>query len=483
MSTIPFQSNPFDNSYARLTERCFARLAPTPVREPGWIAFNEPLARELGLDPAELSGEDGLAVFAGNRVPEGAEPLAQAYAGHQFGHFVPQLGDGRALLLGELVDPTGRRRDLQLKGSGPTPFSRSGDGRAWVGPVIREYLVGEAMAALGVPTTRALAAVTTGEQVYREQPWPGAILTRVAASHLRVGTFQFFAARGDRESLGELVAYACERHHSGATDALGLLDAVASVQAELAAAWMSIGFVHGVLNTDNTTISGETIDYGPCAFLDDYQPGQVYSSIDVQGRYAYGNQPRILLWNLAQLATALLPLIDEDSERAASKAEEVLGQFPERYEAAWLERFRRKLGLLEPREGDRELVESLLDSMAKAQADFTRTFRGLSDGSAAAEFKDPAGFLAFEQAWSSRLAEEGASRESRRSYLDGVNPALHPRNHRVEEAIEAAVTGDLEPFRRLSGALITPFELSEADAELALAPREEQLVHETFCGT
>lgn len=473
----------FDNSYARLHESCFVRLSPTPVSKPGWMAFNGALARELGLDPEELQGEAGLAVFAGNRVPEGSEPLAQAYAGHQFGHFVPQLGDGRAVLLGELVDPNGRRHDLQLKGCGPTPFSRAGDGRAWVGPVLREFLVGEAMAALGVPTTRALAAVTTGDLVYREQALPGAVLTRVAASHLRVGTFQFFAARGDVETLRSLVNYACSRHHPGAHGALGLIEAVARAQAELVAAWMSVGFVHGVLNTDNTTISGETIDYGPCAFLDDYRPDQVYSSIDVRGRYAYGNQPRVLLWNLAQLATALLPLIDSAPERAAEQAHAALDRFSGFYEGAWLRRFRAKLGLREEHAGDQELIEALLTAMADGAADFTRTFRGLADGTATAEFQHPDAFHAFEQAWLARLEREGQTLESVRKPLQAVNPALHPRNHRVEEVIAAAVEGDLEPFRRLHRALWTPFKLDAGDAELALAPREDQQVHATFCGT
>lgn len=474
---------PFDNSYARLPARCFARTAPTPVRSPRLIRLNTALAEELGLDPALLATPEGLEVLAGNRVALGSEPLAQAYAGHQFGHFVPQLGDGRALLLGELIDRAGRRRDVQLKGSGPTPFSRAGDGRAWLGPVLREYLVSEAMHALGVPTTRALAAVLTGELVQRETALPGAVFTRVAASHLRIGTLQFFAARDDREALALLVEYALARHHPGAQGPLGLLQAVAAAQAELVAAWMALGFIHGVMNTDNTSLSGETIDYGPCAFLDAFHPGTVFSSIDRRGRYAYGNQPQVMLWNLAQLGNALLPLIDPDRERAVALATPVLEGFKPRYEQAWLRRFRAKLGLATEREEDRALIEDLLERMAAGRADFTRTFRALSNGTAAAEFEDPAAFVPFERRWRERLAAEGADPASRRPQLESANPAFIPRNHRIEQAIAAAVAGDFGPFERLLAVLARPFEEQPGQAELQQAPRAEEVVEETFCGT
>jgi uncharacterized protein YdiU (UPF0061 family) len=474
---------PFDNTYARLPARLFTRTAPTPVKSPRLIRLNGPLAEELGLDPAQLATPEGIEVLAGNRIAAGSEPLAQAYAGHQFGHFVPQLGDGRALLLGEVLDRSGRRRDIQLKGSGPTPFSRAGDGRAWLGPVLREYLVSEAMQALGVPTTRALAAVLTGERVQRETALPGAVLTRVAASHLRIGTLQYFAARDDLEALGLLVEQALARHHPGAAGPLGLLEAVTHAQAELVAAWMAVGFVHGVMNTDNTSLSGETIDYGPCAFLDAFHPGTVFSSIDRRGRYAYGNQPQVMLWNLAQLGNALLPLIDPDRERAVARATPVLEGFGARYEAAWLRRFRRKLGLTTEHSGDRALIEDLLERMTAGKADFTRTFRALAQGTAAAEFETPAEFVPFEQRWRQRLAAEGADPLVRRAQLEAVNPAYIPRNHRIEQAIQAAVAGDFGPFERLSTVLARPFDPQPEHADLQLAPRPEELVEETFCGT
>ena len=357
----------FDNSYARLPDRFFARLSPASVAEPGLIAVNDDLARDLGLDPDMLRAPDGLAVLAGNAVPEGAEPLAQAYAGHQFGGFSPQLGDGRAILLGEIVGPDGARRDVQLKGSGRTPFSRMGDGRAWLGPVMREYIVSEAMHALGVPTTRALAAVTTGEIVVREAPLPGAVLTRVAASHIRVGTFQYFAARQDVDALKALTDHVIARHFPGVDGPLGLLDAVIARQAALVAQWMGLGFIHGVMNTDNTTVSGETIDYGPCAFMDAYHPAKVFSSIDAHGRYAYGRQPEILVWNLAQLATTLLPLIDEDRNAAIEVATEAVHRFPDLYADQWRAVFGAKLGI-EAGPDDDALIEDLLSGMAEVGA-------------------------------------------------------------------------------------------------------------------
>ena len=436
------------------------------------------MAQELGLDPEALSAPAWVEVFAGNAVPEGAHPIAQAYAGHQFGGWVPQLGDGRALLLGEILAPDGARFDLQLKGSGPTPFSRRGDGRAAIGPVIREYLVSEAMAALGVPTTRALAAVTTGQPVWRETALPGAVLTRVAASHIRVGTFQFFAARSDTEALRLLTDHVIARHYPQAEGPLGLLDAVTAAQARLIARWMSLGFIHGVMNTDNMAVSGETIDYGPCAFMDGYDPQKVFSSIDQFGRYAYANQPQIALWNLAQLGSCLLPLMGDEA-RAIEDATASINRFAEIYEAEWLVRFAAKIGIAAPRPEDIGLIQQLLNVMAQQGADFTRTFRALSEGRAAAEFADPAGFEVWARRWQDRLAEEVAP-EAR---MRGANPAVIARNHRVEAAIQAATQGDLGPFHTLNRILATPFELAPEDAEYARAPSEDEQVQRTFCGT
>ncbi|AMY68950.1 protein adenylyltransferase SelO [Frigidibacter mobilis] len=476
---------PFDNSYARLPSRFHARQNPSPVKAPGMIAVNERLARDLGLDAEALAGAEGAAMVAGNLVPEGAEPLAQAYAGHQFGGWSPQLGDGRALLLGEIVSPDGQRVDLQLKGSGPTPFSRRGDGRAWLGPVLREYLVSEAMAALGVPTTRALAAATTGESVIRDgRALPGAVLLRVAASHIRVGTFQFFAARQDTEALQLLTDYVIARHFPQAGGALALLDAVVAAQAQLIAGWMALGFIHGVMNTDNMAVSGETIDYGPCAFLDDYHPSTVFSSIDSQGRYAYANQPQIAVWNLAQLASCLLPLIATGESEAAEAAavEEAtasIQRFAGIYQAAWIAKFGAKIGLAGATEADRPLIEDLLTRMAVERADFTRTFRGLAEGRARDEFTDPAAFDTWAPAWQARLAQEAPGAEAR---MAAVNPAIIPRNHRVEEAIVAATAGDFAPFHALNAALASPYDTAPDDP-LRAAPWPEQRVQRTFCGT
>ncbi|MDP2086172.1 MAG: YdiU family protein [Gemmobacter sp.] len=472
----------FDNSYARLPERMFSRQDPVAVVAPGLIAINPRLAAEMGLDPEVLARPDWVDVFAGNRVPDGAEPLAQAYAGHQFGGWVPQLGDGRAILLGEHIGPDGRRWDVQLKGAGRTMFSRGGDGRAWVGPVIREYLVSEAMHALGVPTTRALAAVTTGEVVYREARLPGAVLTRVASSHLRVGTFQFFAARGDTEALRLLTDMALARHYPHAEGALGLLGQAVAAQARLVARWMALGFIHGVMNTDNAHVGGITIDYGPCAFLDAYHPGRVFSSIDRSGRYAYANQPQIAVWNMAQLASCLLPLIDADPNRAIEPATAVLHGFEAAWQAEWLAQFRAKLGLATADEGDRALIEGLLDRMADGEADFTRTFRALAEGGAEAEFRDPAALRAWEPLWHARLAAEGRTPEQAQTAMRAVNPAIIPRNHRIEAAIEAAVAGDLGPFRALEAALARPFDAAPDDP-LRAAPAPAEAVHQTFCGT
>ncbi len=487
---------PFDNSYARLPERFYARLPPTPVRAPKLVKLNDALAEVLRLDKDWLASEEGVAMLAGNAVPEAADPIAMAYAGHQFGGWVPQLGDGRAILLGEIVGTDGRRRDVQLKGSGRTPFSRQGDGRAALGPVLREYLISEAMAALGVPTTRSLAAVATGEPVYRETALPGAVLTRVAASHLRVGTFQFFAARRDVEALERLTDYALERHEPETAKALegapreerarAFLDGVIRRQAALVAHWMAVGFIHGVMNTDNTSVSGETIDYGPCAYLDLYDPATVFSSIDFQGRYAYGNQPAVLHWNLAQLASALLPLLGADEEAAIAAAQPAVEAYPALFEAAYAARFRAKLGLSEAAgeaEADRKLIVGFLSALEADKADFTLGFRGLLDlveeGAAPKPQAGGAATTGWAPAWRARLAAETGVRERLRT----ANPARIPRNHLVEKALSAAQDGDLAPFERLHAALAAPYvEDQGVDAEHR-PPEPEERVLATFCGT
>jgi uncharacterized protein YdiU (UPF0061 family) len=492
---MPF---PFDNRYARLPEAFFARLEPTPVKEPRWIAFNRALAEELGLDAEALDSEEGLAFLSGNQVPSGAEPLAMAYAGHQFGGFVPQLGDGRALLLGEVVDRNGDRRDIQLKGSGPTPFSRRGDGRSALGPVIREYLLSEGMAALGVPTTRALAAIWTGESVWRENSEPGGIFTRVARSHLRIGTVQYFAARNDIGNLRQLVDHALERHDPDHTEsdnpALSLLAGVCQRQANLVAQWMGLGFIHGVMNTDNMSLSGETIDYGPCAFLDAYDPAKKFSYIDHGGRYAFGNQPLIAQWNLARLAEALVPLLveaaDDDQEKALEEAGQVLEQFGHQFEEARETVFAAKLGFATDDADSRKLGDELLELMHAEEADFTRTFRSLSqalDPQATESFRtcfsDPGRVDPWIAAWRSRQADLGIDPKQAEARMLSSNPAIIPRNHRVEEAIQAANGEDFAPFRRLLEALTRPYEDREEFAEYEEPPKPGQEVCETFCGT
>ena len=479
----------FDNSYARLPPRFFARVDPTPVAAPKLVRLNAPLAEELGLDPASLETEAGVAALSGQSLPEGAASIAMAYAGHQFGGFVPQLGDGRAILLGEVVDRNGRRRDIQLKGAGPTPFSRMGDGRAGLGPVLREYLVGEAMHALGIPTTRSLAAVATGEHIMREGPLPGAVLTRVAASHIRVGTFQFFAARGDVEGLRLLADHVIARHDPAAAAAASpyraLLDGVIARQASLVARWLLVGFIHGVMNTDNTSVSGETIDYGPCAFMDAYDVGTVFSSIDRQGRYAYGNQPRIAVWNLARFAETLLPLLAADEKDAIAEAEAALGAFGERFDEAYRAGLRAKLGLATAKDGDVDLAFDLLGLMSEAKADFTNTFRALCD---AAVGDDDAlratlgeGWDGWAARWRARLAEEPGL--GHRAAMRAVNPWVIPRNHRVEEALAAAQRGDMAPFDALSAVLARPFDETGADLSYARPPEPGERVLATFCGT
>lgn len=487
---------PFDNTYARLPERFFARVTPTPVAAPGLIRVNPALADQLGASPEWLASDEGVKVLAGNRIAEGSEPIATAYAGHQFGSFVPQLGDGRAILLGEVVDPAESRRDVQLKGAGRTPFSRGGDGRAALGPVLREYVVSEAMAALRIPTTRALAAVTTGERVIRETMLPGAVLTRVAASHIRVGTFQFFASRGDADGVRALADHVIARHYPDAARAerpyRALLDSVIAAQAELIAGWMRVGFIHGVMNTDNMSIAGETIDYGPCAFLDAYDPAAVFSAIDRGGRYAYFRQPSIGGWNLARLAECLLPLLAEDTDAAVADAEDALGAYAPAFDRAYQRGLREKLGLATERQGDAELARDLLNAMAANRADFTLTFRWLSelasgDGQEAAVrslFADPAAYDDWAPRWRRRFEQESADPAARGAAMLAVNPAYIPRNHRVEAVIRAAVEEeDFAPFHELVAVLSNPYETQPAHAHYADPPAEEERVFRTFCGT
>ena len=487
---------PFQNTYAALPANFFARVAPTPVAAPRLIKLNRPLALQLGLDPDRLDSPDGAEILAGKRIPDGADPIAMAYAGHQFGHFVPQLGDGRAILLGEVIDSDGVRRDIQLKGSGPTPFSRRGDGRAALGPVLREYIVSEAMAALGIPTTRSLAAVVTGESVRRETLLPGAVLTRVAASHIRVGTFQYFAARGDTEAVRRLADHVIGRHYPDAANAdrpyYALLEGVIARQAELVARWLLVGFIHGVMNTDNSSISGETIDYGPCAFMDHYDPATVFSSIDEQGRYAYANQPRIALWNLTRLAECLLPLISEQQDQAIAEAQSALGDFSEKFDTAYQAGLRRKLGLFTARDEDAALAQDLLVAMSNNHADFTLTFRRLSDAAAdpAADsevrqlFEDPAAYDGWASRWRQRTGEEPQDPADRRIAMRAVNPAFIARNHRVEAVIEAAVNrDDFAPFEELLAVLSEPYRDQPAFSGYADPPQPHQRVLQTFCGT
>jgi len=489
----------FSNTYTNLPERFYARIAPAVVTRPQLVKLNVPLALALNLDPDLLRSPEGVEVLAGNRVTEGSDPMALAYAGHQFGQFVPSLGDGRANLLGEVVGRDGVGYDVQLKGSGPTPFSRRGDGRAALGPVLREYIVSEAMAALGVPTTRSLAAVTTGEQVLRETALPGAVLTRVAASHLRVGTFQYFFARGDADGLRTLADYAIARHYPEAAAATprypAFLEGVIARQARLVAQWMLLGFVHGVMNTDNTSISGETIDYGPCAFLEQYDPGKVFSSIDRGGRYAYGNQPRTMLWNLARLAEALLPVMEQEEgsqDAALTSAQEALAGFSTQFEAAQLAGLRRKLGLFEAREGDLALAQDFLERMAAGQADYTLTFRRLCEAAASEEsdaevrllFADPSLYDEWAVAWRKRLEEESVSASHRAAAMRQVSPVYIPRNHLVETALKAASEReDFAPFEELLAVLAHPFEERSGFEKYAAPASPDEAVRWTFCGT
>ncbi len=489
------QALPFENSYAQLPDEFFVRSKPEPVSEPRLIQLNTELADELQLGLDLFSENEVARIFAGNETPENAEPLAMAYAGHQFGNFVPQLGDGRALLLGEVIDRYGWRRDIQLKGAGRTPFGRGGDGRAPVGPALREYLVSEAMHALGVPTTRALALVTTGEPVIRETALPGAVITRVASSHIRVGTFQFFAARDNRENLRRLADYAIERHYPEVAQSdnpyRALLEAVCTRQAELVADWMAVGFIHGVMNTDNVAIAGETLDYGPCAFMDTYHPDTVFSSIDRGGRYAYRQQPVIAQWDLARFAESILPLLHEDESTAIEEAKAIINDFPSVYLRAWLTRMRAKLGLETEEDGDQDLVEDLLALMARDRVDFTRAFRRLAEAAenpmnnerVAELFASTADWYEWEERWRHRLDRDAASAVDSAARMRSVNPAVIPRNHRVEDAIASAVNGDFALFEQLHERLSRPFEDDAVDDEFLAPPVDGEAVQQTFCGT
>jgi uncharacterized protein YdiU (UPF0061 family) len=476
-----------DSSYARELAGLYEPWSAASAPAPALLVLNDALAAGLGLDAEALRGDDGVAMLAGNAVPEGATPVAQAYSGHQFGGFSPRLGDGRALLLGEVLDVRGARRDLHLKGSGRTPFSRGGDGLAAVGPMLREYVVGEAMHALGIPTTRALAVVATGGEVIRETMLPGAVLTRVAASHLRVGTFEYAAAHGDLALVRRLADYAIARHHPAAAQApepyLALFAAVVAAQAQLVARWLLVGFVHGVMNTDNMTISGETIDYGPCAFIDAYDPAAVFSSIDHAGRYALANQPLVAQWNLTRLAETLLGLLDAEPAAAVARATAVLQDFPQQHHAAWLAGMRAKLGLEGAEAGDGELADDLLALLHEQAVDWTACFRALADAArgdavaARALFAEPAAFDAWAARWRARPgARDGVA-------MDRVNPRYVPRNHRVEEALDAATAGDLAPFTRLLEVVTRPFEERPALKTYAGPAPAGDSPFRTFCGT
>lgn len=483
----------FDNSFARLPEAFFVAQKPVPVAAPKLIKFNHKLAKELGFDASNVSDKMLASIFSGNVQPKGAQPLAMAYSGHQFANFVPTLGDGRANLMGEVIAKNDKRYDIQLKGSGPTAFSRNGDGRSALGPVIREYLLSEAMHTLGLPTTRALACVLSGEKVQRETAMAGGIFTRVAPGHIRVGTFQYFAARQDLDSLRTLTTYAIDRFYPNLKDdtnlALSLLQRVVEKQAYLIAKWMSIGFIHGVMNTDNVSISGETLDYGPAAYMDEYDPATVFSFIDKRGRYAYGNQASIAQWNLARLAESLLPLIDEDDKKAVAQAHGALESFAGHFNQHWLSLMTSKIGVENPDEKDAELVKQLLAIMEANKADFTNTFRKLADYLAG----EPAYLYELlehnEQLqdwlnnWQVRLADDGNNMESVANNMNAINPIYIPRNHLVEEVIDAAYQNDFSKFETLHEVLSNPFVERAGMEAYAKSPTEEQRVANTFCGT
>lgn len=478
----------FDNSYSRLPETFFARLNPTPVPSPELIIFNHSLAASLGLKAELLESSDGAAVFAGNRIPEGAQPLAQAYAGHQFGHFT-MLGDGRALLLGEQITPSDERFDIQLKGSGRTPYSRRGDGRAALGPMLREYIISEAMHALGIPTTRSLAVVTTGESIIRETIQPGAVLTRAAASHIRVGTFQYALGWGTAEDLKALADYTLKRHFQSVNNDenpyLFLLREVIKRQAVLIAKWQLVGFIHGVMNTDNMALSGETIDYGPCAFMDIYDPATVFSSIDIHGRYAYGNQPEIAAWNLARYAETLLHLLHDNEEKAVQIAQDAIAGFTEAYHRNWMEGMRAKLGIFNEESQDESLIEGLLGMMQKYRADYTNTFIALTfDRLTGMGLFETPEFIQWHKLWQARLNRQQETYASSQELMKNNNPAVIPRNHRVEESLEAAVKeGDYTVMERLLDVLSVPFAHTPEQAAYSELPEPSSCPYRTFCGT
>ncbi|HYK75312.1 MAG TPA: YdiU family protein [Pseudoneobacillus sp.] len=477
----------FDNSYASLPKSFFTHHNPTPVRSPKLVILNSQLASSLGLNAEALQSENGVEVFAGNRIPEGASPLAQAYAGHQFGHFT-KLGDGRAILIGEHITPKGERVDIQLKGPGRTPYSRGGDGRAALGPMLREYIISEAMHALGIPTTRSLAVVLTGEPVIRETDLPGAILTRVAASHIRVGTFQYVANWCTVEELRNLVDYTIKRHYpdikADENRYLSLLQELIKRQADLIAKWQLVGFIHGVMNTDNMTISGETIDYGPCAFMDTYDPATVFSSIDREGRYAYGNQPYMGLWNLTRFAESLLPLLHENQDQAIKLAEDALSEFGKLYQTNWFSGMRKKLGLFNEGDEDKSLVEDLLNMMQKYRADYTNTFRALTfDKTEGTVLFGTPEFSKWYEQWQARLGKQQKTKESILQLMKDSNPGVIPRNHRVEEALQAAENGDYSVMERLLLVLSNPYAHSPEQSEYCTLPEPTNRPYKTFCGT
>ncbi|NCG27075.1 MAG: YdiU family protein [Verrucomicrobiales bacterium] len=477
----------FDNTYIHLPKAFYTKLSPVPVPKPKMVIFNAPLATDIGLDVSGRSSDAQAALFGGNDMPKGSEPLAQAYAGHQYGHFT-MLGDGRAIVWGEQITPSGQRLDIQFKGSGPTPYSRGGDGRAALGPMLREYIISEAMHALNIPTTRSLAVVTNGENVYRETGLPGATLTRIASSHIRVGTFQYAALQQDIEIIQTLVDYTIERHYPEIKEdhnkPLSLLKSVIDKQAELITHWMRVGFIHGIMNTDNMTISGETIDYGPCAFMDAYDPGTVFSSIDHTGRYAYANQPAMAQWNLARLAETMLPLFDDETEKATDMAEEAVNGFGAVYKERSLSMLRAKLGLFGERVEDENLFTDLLDWMQRQDADYTNTFRDLTKKALPkGEPYDDETFKEWYTRWQARLAKNMEPLKSSLSLMRANNPAVIPRNHKVEQVLEAATNGDLQPLKDLLATLQEPYKTRSDINPYQSPPKPEERVHQTFCGT
>ncbi|MGG7161116.1 protein adenylyltransferase SelO [Clostridium baratii] len=477
----------FENTYVDLPEMFFTKKGPSHVKSPSLVKLNNSLAKELGLNIDALQSNEGIEILSGNKIPEGSIPLAQAYAGHQFGHFT-LLGDGRALLLGEHITPKGKRIDIQLKGSGRTPYSRGGDGKAALGPMLREYIISEAMNALNIPTTRSLAVTKTGEAVIRETYLKGAILTRVASSHIRVGTFQYARNCGTVEDIKKLADYTLKRHFKEIENEenpyLSLLKEVIKRQAELIAKWQLVGFIHGVMNTDNMTISGETIDYGPCAFMDTYDPETVFSSIDIYGRYAYKNQPNMAVWNLARFAETLLPLLSTDQDEAINLAEDALAEFSEIFKNNWISGMRAKLGIFNEEAEDEELIKNLLSIMQKYKADYTNTFRALTiDDLNGSEIFNSEEFKEWYKMWQERLSRQDESKDLSKKLMKSSNPAVIPRNHRVEEALEAAEKGDYSVMDKLLDVLINPFEYSKNQEEYAKLPKPSSCKYKTYCGT